>query len=62
MFTVSGKGPNIWGWTSPSGDEYAIVGTSSGVAFARITDPANPEYLGIIPTTNDGTRYRQRSW
>ncbi len=52
---------DIWGWTDPdNGDEYAIVGTSSGVAFVRITKPADPdvqgpEYLGIVPTTNPNT-------
>ena len=47
---------DIWGWTSPTtGDEYVIVGTSSGVAFVRITDPADPEYLGIVPTTDPNT-------
>jgi choice-of-anchor B domain-containing protein len=48
---------DIWGWTSPSAPhhEYAIVGTTSGVAFARITDPANPEFLGRVPTTDTGT-------
>ena len=50
---------DIWGWTSPGGDEYALIGTTSGVAFARITDPANPEFLGMIPTTDTGT---QRNW
>ncbi len=47
---------DIWGWTSSdTGDEYVIVGTSSGVAFVRVTDPTNPEYLGIVPTTNPNT-------
>lgn len=47
---------DIWGWTSPdTGDEYAIVGTSSGIAFARITSPENPEFLGLIPTTDTET-------
>ena len=56
VFTGTSFLSDIWGWTSPdSGDEYALVGTSSGVAFARIEDPANPEFLGIIPTTNTGT-------
>lgn len=56
VFTGAGFLSDIWGWTSPdTGDEYAIVGTSSGTAFARITDPANPEFLGIIPTTNPDT-------
>ena len=48
---------DIWGWTSPdTDDEYAIVGNTSGVAFVRVTDPAAPEYLGIIPTTDTGTQ------
>ncbi len=51
---------DIWGWTAPAiGEEnpheYAIVGTSSGVAFVRITDPSNPEFLGIVPTTDTST-------
>lgn len=53
---------DIWGWTSPdTGDEYAIVGTSSGVSFVRITDPSNPEFLGIVPTT-DTTTIRNFWW
>lgn len=47
---------DIWGWTSPaSGHEYAIVGHNSGMAFVRVTDPRNPEFLGTIPTVNTET-------
>jgi choice-of-anchor B domain-containing protein len=56
VFTGASFLSDIWGWTSPdTGDEYAIVGTSSGVAFARITDPVNPEFLGLVPTTDTST-------
>jgi len=56
VFTGASFLSDIWGWTSPdTGDEYAIVGTSSGVAFARITDPSNPEFLGLVKTTNSNT-------
>lgn len=56
VFTGASFLSDIWGWTSPNtDDEYAIVGTSSGTAFVRITDPTHPEYLGIIPTTNPDT-------
>jgi choice-of-anchor B domain-containing protein len=48
---------DIWGWTSPNGEEYAIVGHNSGVAFVRVTDPANPLYLGTVPTINTETQY-----
>lgn len=40
-----------WGWVSPeSNREYAIQGRSSGTSFIDITDPANPVYLGNLPT------------
>jgi choice-of-anchor B domain-containing protein len=61
VFTGASFLSDIWGWTSPDGEEYAIVGTSSGVAFARITDPVNPEFLGLVPTT-DTTTIRNFWW
>jgi choice-of-anchor B domain-containing protein len=39
---------DIWGWTSPAGEEYALSTNSGGVAFVRVTDPENPEFLGRI--------------
>jgi len=37
--TVTGGTSDVWGWTSPtSGDEYAIVGASTGAAVFRVTD------------------------
>lgn len=56
VFTGASFLSDIWGWTSPdTGHEYAIVGTSSGVAFARITVPENPEFLGLVATTDSNT-------
>ena len=56
VFTGASFLSDIWGWTSPdSGDEYAIVGSTSGVAFVRVTDPTAPEFLGLVPTTNPDT-------
>lgn len=31
------------------------MGTSSGVAFARVTDPGDPQFLGLLPTTAPNT-------
>ncbi len=42
---------DIWGWTSPDGEEYALVGTGDGMSIVRVTDPANPVHIGIVPTT-----------
>jgi len=56
VFTGASFLSDIWGWTSPdTGDEYAIVGTSSGIAFVRVTHPAAPEFLGLVPTTDPNT-------
>lgn len=55
VFTGASFLSDIWGWTSPAGEEYAFIGTTSGVAFVRVSDPANPEFLGIVPTTNPNT-------
>ncbi len=41
---------DIWGWTSPNGEEYALVGTGDGMAIVRVTDPDNPEFIGLMPT------------
>jgi choice-of-anchor B domain-containing protein len=41
---------DIWGWTSPNGEEYALVGTGDGMSIVRVTDPANPVFIGIMPT------------
>jgi choice-of-anchor B domain-containing protein len=39
---------DIWGWTSPAGEEYALSTNSGGVAVVRVTDPENPVFLGRI--------------
>ncbi len=33
------NGNSCWGWVSPAGREYAIMGLSNGTAFVDITDP-----------------------
>ncbi len=42
---------DIWGWTSPNGEEYALVGTGDGMSIVRVTDPENPVHIGIMPTS-----------
>jgi choice-of-anchor B domain-containing protein len=39
---------DIWGWTSPGGEEYALATNSGGIAFVRITDPENPVFVGRV--------------
>jgi choice-of-anchor B domain-containing protein len=45
---AKGQMNDIWGWTSPAGEEYALATNSGGIAFVRVTDPENPVYVGRI--------------
>ncbi len=62
-----GSGANdVWGYTSPSGREYAIVGLHDGTAFVEVTDPTQPCLLTIIPdagsTWSDMAVYQQYAY
>ena len=53
------RGNDIWGWTDPLDKrEYALVGRSDGTAFVDVTDPANPLYLGFLPTHTGNRAWR----
>ena len=39
------RGNDCWGYVSPSGREYAIMGLQNGTGFVEITDPGNPTVL-----------------
>ncbi len=42
---------DCWGWTdSQTGKEYAICGLMQATSFVDISDPANPRYLGQLPS------------
>jgi len=43
-----GSGNDCWGYVSPSGREYAIMGLERGYGFVEITDPANPVIVASI--------------
>jgi len=44
-------GNDCWGYVSPSGREYAIIGHGHGTSFVEITDPTNPVVIGNISGT-----------
>jgi choice-of-anchor B domain-containing protein len=48
----AGSGNDIWGYVSPSGREYALVGLNNKVAFVEVTDPNSPVYFANIPHTS----------
>ena len=50
----AGSGNDCWGYVSPSGREYAIMGMNNMVAFVEVTDPSNPVILEKIPHGSSG--------
>lgn len=42
------SGNDCWGYVSPSGREYAIMGLEKGFGFVEITDPVNPVIVATI--------------
>jgi choice-of-anchor B domain-containing protein len=47
----SAQGSDCWGYTAPSGREYAIMGLRAATSFVEVTNPANPQ---IIATHSGG--------
>ncbi|MCG3125319.1 MAG: hypothetical protein CHACPFDD_00137 [Phycisphaerae bacterium] len=39
---------SCWGYVSPGGHEYAIIGLSDGTGFVRVTNPGSPQIAGFI--------------
>lgn len=55
----AGLGNDSWGWTDPvSGNEYAIVGSSSGTSFVDITNTEDLIVLGFLPTATTNSSWR----
>ncbi|MBK7406106.1 MAG: choice-of-anchor B family protein [Phycisphaerales bacterium] len=43
------SGNDCWGYVSPSGREYAIIGLHSGFSILEVTDPTDPHQIGFVP-------------
>lgn len=55
-FDYSEQVNDVWGYVSPDGTEYAIVGLETGVSVVSLADAANPVEVGR--TTGDGSPWR----
>ncbi len=51
-------GNDIWGWTSSTGREIAIMGMTNSTAFVDVSDPNNPLYLGRMMTHTGNNVWR----
>ncbi len=40
-------GNDCWGYVSPSGREYALIGLSTGTAFVDLADPSDPQLVSF---------------
>ncbi len=49
---TGGNAADIWGYTSPSGREYALITVSAGLGLVEITDPFNPVVRDFIPSSS----------
>ena len=46
------NGNDCWGYTSPTGREYALMAHSSGTTVIEISNPGNPQILTTIDGPN----------
>lgn len=46
------NGNDCWGYVSPSGREYAIMGVNNAAIFVEVTDPRAPQIIATIPHTS----------
>ena len=40
---------NVWGYTDSKGNEYALLGASTGLSIINITDPRHPVEVAFVP-------------
>ncbi|MGH2570372.1 MAG: LVIVD repeat-containing protein, partial [bacterium] len=40
---------DLWGYTAPGGNEYALLTATDGLAVINVTDPKNPYETGFVP-------------
>jgi len=48
-FGDSADGADCWGYVSPSGREYALIGLDDGAGVAEVTDPGNAQFVTHLP-------------
>jgi len=56
--TYNNHGPwnDVWGYTAPNGDEYALLGSTTGTVVIDVTNPSNPIETGWFPWSSSSWR------
>jgi choice-of-anchor B domain-containing protein len=49
----------IWGWHDGNGNEFAIIGASSGVYFVNVTNPSQPVVADFVPGRRSNCIWRE---
>ncbi len=61
-----GSGNDCWGYVSPSGREYALMGTSTATVVVEVTDPTNATVIerieGPVSLWRDIKTYQDRAY
>ncbi|KAG9251040.1 uncharacterized protein F5Z01DRAFT_330111 [Emericellopsis atlantica] len=52
------EGNDLWGWTSSSGREFALLGQSDGTAFVEVNSDGSLTYVGRLPTQTVASSWR----
>ncbi|PKX93417.1 uncharacterized protein P174DRAFT_409642 [Aspergillus novofumigatus IBT 16806] len=58
MGSKTREGNDIWGWTSPDGREFGIIGQTDGTAFVEVHADGSLDYLGRLPTQTESSVWR----
>ncbi|CEJ94792.1 hypothetical protein VHEMI10304 [[Torrubiella] hemipterigena] len=58
MHSRTRTGNDIWGWTSPDGREFGLVGQSDGTAFVEVLKDGNLQYIGRLDTQTGTSLWR----
>ena len=48
------SGNDCWGYVSPSGREYALMGLNNKVAFVEVTNPSAPNHFASVAHGSSG--------
>ncbi|KAF2458028.1 hypothetical protein BDY21DRAFT_285195 [Lineolata rhizophorae] len=58
MGSVEREGNDIWGWTSPDGREFGVIGQSDGTAFVEVKADGSLDYVGRLAVQTDSSIWR----